>query len=229
MNKKKNSEEAYESIRKLILSVEFQPGQSVTENSLSEYLSIGRTPIREALAKLEAEGLISSQNGRKTIYVMTIDEIREIFDIKYALEGAMSYWAAERGSDAEKRKLNEVMEKMIDFANKRPEDEEERERYLDEWIKHDKELHRLIFIMSKSPKAHKIIENLNLRWYRTRIAMYALEGRIVRSSREHQEFVKHIVAGDPVKAEAATKEHLATIKNEIENVMKIFSYPVHHQ
>ncbi|AHM61181.1 GntR family transcriptional regulator [Flammeovirgaceae bacterium 311] len=226
MNKKKNSEEAYESIRKLILSVEIHPGQSVTEHSLSEHLGMGRTPVREALAKLEAEGLIFSQNGRKTVYVLTIDEIKEIFDIKYALEGAMAYWAAERGSAAEKRKLNEIMERMVEFANKRPENEEERERYLSEWTRHDKDLHRQIFIMAKSPKAQKIIENLNVRWFRTRISMYAIEGRIVRSSKEHQKFVNYIVSGEPEKAEEAMKEHLATIKKEIEQVMKLFNYPV---
>lgn len=226
MAKKKNSEEAYDSIRQLILSVEIIPGQSVTEHSLSEHLGLGRTPVREALAKLEAEGLIFSNHGRKSVYALTIEEIKEIFDIKHALEGAIAYWAAQRGGESEKIKLNEVMENMVAFANKRPENEEEREEYLSKWIKLDTNLHKLVFKMAKSPKAQQIIENLNLRWHRTRISMYTIEGRILRSAKEHQEFVKYIVSGNPAKAEEAMKAHLTTIKNEIENVMKLFNYPV---
>ena len=225
MIKKKSRDQAYDNIRDLILSMKIKPGQSVTENALSDQLGIGRTPVREALARLESEGLIYSKNGRKTVYSLTLDEIKEIFDIKYALEGAMAAWAAERGSAADKKRLKSVMTDMKKHARARPENERERENYLDSWIKIDKALHEVIFKMAGSEKATRIIEKLNIQWHRTRISVYAIEGRILRSSKEHEEFVNHIIEGNARKAEESMRKHLQKLKSEIENVMKLFNYP----
>ena len=105
MSKKNSKEEAYENIQKLIMTMEIKPGESITESELQKLLNIGRTPIREALARLESEGLIYSNKGRKTVYKLTADEIVQIFDIKNELEGAIVRWATERGSDKQKKKI----------------------------------------------------------------------------------------------------------------------------
>lgn len=225
MIKKKSRDKAYDNIRDLILSMKIMPGQSVTENALSDQLGLGRTPVREALARLESEGLIYSKNGRKTVYTLTIEEIKEIFDIKYALEGAMAKWAAERGTSADKKRLRSIMSDMKRLAKTRPENEQERENYLHSWIKIDKALHDVIFKMAGSEKAARIVEKLNIQWHRTRISVYAIEGRILRSSKEHEEFVNYIIEGNAEKAEASMKKHFQTLKSEIENVMKLFNYP----
>lgn len=226
MARKKSSDEAYDHIQDLILSMKILPGRNVTEHALSKQIGIGRTPVREALARLESEGLIFSNKGRKTVYTLTIKEIKEIFEIKSALEGAIARWAAERGADSDRNKLREILEEMKGHASKRPENEDQRKKYLDEWIELDKNLHKVIFKMAKSPKAQQIIENLNLQWHRTRISVYALEGRILRSSKEHEKFVNHIIQQEGEKAEKAMKSHLKTLECEIENVMRLFNYPV---
>ena len=117
------------------------------------------------------------------------------------------------------------MTDMKKLARTRPENEQERETYLDSWIKIDKALHEVIFKMAGSEKAARIIEKLNIQWHRTRISVYAIEGRILRSSREHEEFVNYIIEGNAGKAENSMKKHLQQLKGEIENVMKLFNYP----
>lgn len=226
MAKKKSRDEAYNSIQELIFSMEIRPGQSITEHALSEQLGIGRTPVREALARLESEGLIYSNKGRKTVHTLTIEEIKEIFDVKMALESAIAARAAERGTPADKEKLTSIMKEMRELSKKRSENEEQRQTYLDEWIRIDYALHEVIFKMAGNSKAEKIIRNLNVQWHRTRISVYAIEGRVLRSAREHQEVVNFIVKGNPGKAEASMKKHLATLKVEIENAMKLFNYPM---
>ena len=226
MIKKKSRDQAYDNIRDLILSMKIMPGQSVTENALSDQLGIGRTPVREALARLESEGLIYSKNGRKTVHSLTLEEIKEIFDIKYALEGTMAKWAAERGTKEDKKRLRSIMAEMKKLAKARPENEEQRENYMASWIKIDKALHDAIFKMAGSEKATRIIEKLNIQWHRTRISVYAIEGRILRSSKEHEEFVNYIITGNAEKAEESMKKHLQKLKSEIENVMKLFNYPI---
>ena len=79
--KKKSKEEAYELIKDKILTMSIKPGEAVTEQNLSAQLGIGRTPVREALTRLELDGLIVSQNGRKKVYALTVDEMREILDV----------------------------------------------------------------------------------------------------------------------------------------------------
>ena len=66
--------------------MDIKPGELVTEISLSKRLKIGRTPIREALKKIEQEGLIFTLKHRKRVYVLTLKELEEIFDIKICLE-----------------------------------------------------------------------------------------------------------------------------------------------
>ena len=98
MNRKpKNSRpinEAYAAIQELIMSSKIKPGEMITESGISERLSISRTPVREAIQKLEQEGLIFTEKRRKYVYVLTVKEIEEIFDIKICLESTMSIPAA---------------------------------------------------------------------------------------------------------------------------------------
>ena len=88
MNKtsKNSKESAYKRIQDLILGMDIKPGETITENALSNRLGIGRTPVREALKKLEQEGLIITTNRRKRVNVLTVKEIADIFDIKACLE-----------------------------------------------------------------------------------------------------------------------------------------------
>ena len=84
-SKRKNGnsvQEAYDAIQGLILSSKIEPEQVITELGLSEQLKIGRTPVREAIKILEQEGLIVRENRRKRVYLLTIKEAQEIFDIK---------------------------------------------------------------------------------------------------------------------------------------------------
>lgn len=224
--KTKSKDEAYDTIKELILSTTINPGQNITENALAEQLGIGRTPVREALTRLESEGLILSSKGRKTVYSLTLDEIREIFDVKQALEGAVAGWAAIRGSEKDKELLADMMADMKAFAQNRPEENGQRDTYLSSWIKIDYNLHQVIFRMASCKKAEEIIRKLNMQWHRTRVSVYALEGRTARSAKEHETFVQHIIDGNAAKAEAAMKAHLQILTEEIEHAIKLFSYPI---
>jgi DNA-binding GntR family transcriptional regulator len=222
---KKNSKaDAYDSIQELIFSMEILPGQNITENALSQQLGIGRTPIREALARLESEGLIFSSKGRKTVYSLTLHEIKEIFAIKFALEGAVAGWAAQRGSDSDKKLLAATMDELKSIVQNRTDESQPSDFYSSSWIEVDARLHKIIFRMADCKKAEEIIQKLNLQWHRTRVSVYALEGRIARSAKEHEAFVQHIIAGDAAKAEEAMKAHLTTLTDEIEKMMKLFNY-----
>ena len=105
-------QKAYETIKSLIMSARLGPGQAVTETALSESLGFSRTPVREALHDLEQEGLVVTKNRRKRVYMLTVSEIEDIFDLKIEIESAVARWAAERGSKGQFGQLNKISAEM---------------------------------------------------------------------------------------------------------------------
>ncbi len=222
---KKAWEEAYETIEHLILTMQMEPGEVITEMALSERLNISRTPIREAIKKLEEKGLIVTKNGRKKVYILTIKEIEEIFDIKIYLEGAVAKWAALRGEEAEFKELRKIMAEMKAFTAEKPQNEESEALRLKNWLAIDRKLHGVVFKMAKNQKSENIIKNMNIQWHRLKVGMLALEGRIEKTVAEHEAFVQAILEKNPEKAEQAMQEHMKNVKRELIKLMKVFHYP----
>ena len=117
MNKNKNNsgEGAYNAILKGIMSGELKPGLIVSEHTLSEMYNVGRTPVREALKRLEGEGFIINSDRKKKIYSLTVDDVREIFDLKMEIEGMVAYKAA---SSKNKKPIYECLADEIMLAAK---------------------------------------------------------------------------------------------------------------
>ncbi|WP_245301740.1 GntR family transcriptional regulator [Bradyrhizobium sp. LTSP885] len=89
---------AYARIRDLVMSGEFAPDEPLSERSLSDRLSLGRTPVREALSALARDGLLTIHPMRGTfVRQLSFDDLREIHELRLALEGMAAYLAATRG------------------------------------------------------------------------------------------------------------------------------------
>lgn len=223
---KKAWEKAYEMIETLILKSEIKPSETVTEVSLSERLNIGRTPVREALKKLEERGLIHTNNGRKSVYVLSIKQIDEIFDIKVCIEGGMAKWAAIRGQEKDFEVLEKIMEEMKAFGSQMPlsKNESETETVLNKWLDIDKRLHSTLFKMANNLKSEEIIRNLNTHWHKWKVGLLTMEGRIEKAVGEHERFVLAILNRNPVAAEEAMKEHMENLRRELIKLLKLFNY-----
>ena len=218
-------EKAYNLIEQLILTSEITPGSLVTEISLSEQLNLGRTPVREALKALEQKGLIENQNGRKRVFLMSVREIDEIFDLKVCIEGGTAKWAAIRGKEEDMEILEQIMEDMKQFVSIRPDDEIEEDKWLQKWLEIDSRLHSTLFRMANNRKAEEIVKNLNMRWHRIKIGMLTMEGRINKAIGEHERFVQAVLHRNPVAAEEAMHDHLENLRRELIKLLKLFHYP----
>jgi DNA-binding GntR family transcriptional regulator len=223
---KKAWEEAYETILDQILTLQIKPGEAVTEIALSDRLGIGRTPVREALKRLEQEGLIVTHNQRKRVYILSIREIEEIFDLKTAIEGSIARWATERGTDAQFADLQRIQDALDGFRAARETDDKAEEAWLTDWLDLDRGLHAHLFQMAENHRAEGVIKNLNVQWHRLKVGILAMEGRIDRTVAEHQKFVEAILARDPAAAEQAMAEHLQNLKRELVKLLKVYHYPV---
>jgi len=210
-------QEAYNYVKSKIMNREFKPGQFLQDAQLAAELSFSRTPVREALRLLEHEGLLISQARRGwKVYSLTLQDIKEIFNIKMVLETKIARWAAESNDEDRRNILKNLMGKMKQAMLS---DDHE------SWRKADTELHSIILGMGRNERASRIIRDLNDQWYRVRIGLIAMQGRVERSNIEHEAIVERILAKDGEGAEKMMEEHLHNLRVELEHVLVNMVFP----
>ena len=200
-------QQAYDFVKAQIMNLDLKPGQYVTDSQVASDLSISRTPVREALRRLEQEGLLINQ-ARKgwKVYALSLHDIHEIFDIKVNIEGMMARRAAECQDETLRSALREAMDQMLLAA-----DSQDR----DAWQEADFRLHEVLSEMGGNERAGRIIDNLNDQWHRVRIGFIAMQGRIERSNPEHVQVIESILAGDGETAERYMRIHLNNVRDEL--------------
>ena len=111
--KKINTDVAYDHIRKRIVSGEYRPGQALVTEMLSAETGVSRTPVRDALRKLEADGLVIIQPRLgASVKKMDVKEFREMCDLRLALESHAAGLAATNRTEAELREIKFALEAM---------------------------------------------------------------------------------------------------------------------
>jgi DNA-binding GntR family transcriptional regulator len=198
---------AYDYVREQIINLAFKPGEYVTDVQIADALNISRTPVREAFQRLEKEGLLVNEARRGwRVYMLDLEDIHEIFELKITIEGMLIRKAA-KCTDEHLRKdladaLNEMKEAVkSDDANV--------------WMQADIHLHNILFLMSNNERAEKIVCNLNDQWHRLRLAYDALIGRTHVSVGEHEAFIECVLAGDGEKAEELMRYHLTRVREDL--------------
>ncbi len=109
------TEQAYEQLRREIITCALSPGADVSESELAERLQMSKTPVREALARLRNEGFVETFPRRGyRIVPMTLSDVNELFDVRIILEGGTAALAAERITDAELDELLKLADASYD-------------------------------------------------------------------------------------------------------------------
>ena len=204
-------EQAYIYVKSNILNLGFKPGEYLTDIQISNKLNISRTPVREAFRMIEKEGLLvyEARHGWR-VYALSLDDIKEIFEIKITLEGELSRKAAQCGDVYLRDKLKDTIKSMRKAADNGD---------VESWTVIDTDLHHTIFLMANNQRALQIIESINDQWNRLRIGFSARTGRINRSIIEHEALVDAILDGDGEMAEKSTREHLQNVQDELVNTL----------
>lgn len=102
------AEVAFDLIKESVIVGRFSPGETLSENQLADFCGVSRTPIREALQKLEAEGLLKNAGRSWRVSDPTPDEIYEMYETKGILEGASVALAAERRTDLDLAQMRRI-------------------------------------------------------------------------------------------------------------------------
>jgi DNA-binding GntR family transcriptional regulator len=197
-------EKIYQQIKSEIIAHQLRAGQAITEEQLVNQHAISRTPVREILRRLEHDGLVKNIPYKGT-YVADLrrEDIEEILDIRYALEGFAARCAAERVQRDDLKYFSEI-EKQLEIATKT------KNSVLS--FECDTKLHELILNISGNTRIHTIISNLSGQIHRIRFISGHIEGRIDSTVKEHLEIINAIKKKDPALAEKKMKIHILTTK-----------------
>ena len=193
-------QEVAERLRQRIFAHELTPGDWVDEQKLAEQYGISRTPLREALKVLAAEGLVELK-PRRGCYVTEISrqDIDDIFPLMALLEGRCAFIAVQLAKPADIRGLKAIHEKL-ELAAK--------ENRIDAFFEANQEFHRRIQELTNNRWLLSVIQDLRKVLKLSRLHSLSLEGRLQQSLEEHRVIMAAFEAGDAQQAEKSMHDHL---------------------
>lgn len=199
------SDKIFEEIRSRILNGELRSGEPLKERDLCAQLDVSRTPVREALRRLSAEGLAETR-PRRSIVVASFDpsEIDEIFSIGIMLESFLCAKAAEKGTDEEIDYLHDLLTKMDAVGDFNA---EEKYRH---YMKLDHAFHDTLTTMARSERIKKILQQtISLRLLVNVFDQYKPED-FETSRTQHRAIYNAVSSRNPDWARSAMDSHIRT-------------------
>jgi len=194
------SHEVAKRIREMIRQGDLKKGDKIVEKPLCETLGVSRTPLREALRLLSAEGLVQLvPNKGAFVSEPSIDEIREMFWVMSILEGTCARLCAERASQRGINKLSALFKTLEDHARHR-----DHEKYMA--VNH--RYHLLVQELAESKVLSEVISGLRQKILLYRYRQIYEPNRLDASMHEHRALQEAFAKKDPDAAERLMKEHL---------------------
>jgi DNA-binding GntR family transcriptional regulator len=215
MKKRENlKEKVYQVIKSKVLEFELKPGEKILENKIAKEIGVSRTPIREALNKLEQEGLIGFISN-KGYFVSDVSskEIQELFEVREILE-VYAIRAAFEAADADDWSLLE--QKLL--ANETSGDPEDPAKARAGFFKESHHFHEELARICGNRTLQQILNSISDKIYRLNWMNIFFLDRSKQSNQEHIEIVRYLKNGHVDEAINATRVH---VSNSKENILKL--------
>lgn len=206
-NTKPIREVIYEYLREAILDGRLQPGERLVERELAEKFRASRTPIREALRKLETENFLEYLPRRGDIVKgVNLEEVEEVYVLREMLEAAAVRRSVVHLTDAEIDHLRQVVKKT---------EQAHADGRIPEVISGLREFDAIVLAASKMNRLRGFVNSLqeSLRGYRK--FNLAIAERREQAMREHQEILAAIIARDVDRAEGAIRQHIRAARDTL--------------
>lgn len=201
--------ELVERIRPLIVESQLVPGSKVPEKDLCEQFNVSRTPLREALKVLAAEGLVRLEPNRGAwVTSVTIEEVNEVFPILTVLEALSGELACNLITDAEILEVRQLHNNMMQSY---------RDRDLAAYFKTNQEIHRAILLAARNDTLTNSCQALTARMQRARYVANMSEERWSKAVSEHEQIIKMLEARDGGRLGIVLVEHM---RNKQESVLR---------
>ncbi len=204
-NHKPLREIVYEELKRQIMVGEIAPGTRMMEVELADEMGVSRTPVREAIRKLEKEGLVTIE-PRRGAYASDISakEMVDILEVRQDLEGMAAGIAAQKITEEGKEEL----ERLVQVYKESVEKED-----IEEIIANDEAFHKYIVSLSGNKTLIKMVSQVQELVLRFRYIYYEDFSRFRNQPTEHQAIVDAILSGSSSSARINAEEHLARLKD----------------
>lgn len=195
----------YQAIKQEIADGTIGPGERLLEQELSDRYEVSRTPVREALRILTAEGLLDDQPGRGLVVSQpTPDEIVEIYFLREMLEGLAGRLAAQRAGETDLARLAQIVKEI---ASATSEDDDGRVVDL------NAQFHFVLWRAARSPRLLKIMEDLQISVRRFQRSTLRYPGRLAQAQSEHMALLEAIGGRRADEAERIAREHMRHVRD----------------
>ena len=215
MRKTNASDRAYEAIYRQILNFDLHPGQVVSDYLISKNLDMSRTPIREALHKLEMDGLVEKmENGNASYRIapITVEEIQDLFDFREGLESTAFRLAWQRGISAEETQgLQDLVDEMFVA---------QQEGKVKKHLSDDQKFHNALVGLSQNKRLLDAHAKLLIQLSRMRFLTFWNPELQKKASFEHQEIVDAIRKGDGEGGLDAIVRHIRTSCTDFKEILE---------
>ena len=191
----------FTTLRQAILKGELQPGERLMEIQLAEKMGVSRTPIREAIRKLEKEGLVIMV-PRKGAEVAGISEkmLKDVLEVRMTLEKLALRLAMNHAGAGDIRKLEEAEEQFQEAVE---------QQTLIEMAEADEHFHFIIYELAQNDKLKELLNSLKENMYRYRLEYLKSESYRLSLMEEHNAIIEAFKHNDPEAGIAVTDKHIA--------------------
>lgn len=180
------------------------PGTRLRQNEVAERFGVSTTPVREAFAQLQAEGLVRIDPHRgAVVFHPTAEDLLEYYEIREALESLAVTHAIERLTPSVARDLNELIDRMRRTADAR------------RWLRLNDEFHLKLYECAERPHLSSLIDNLRDASTPYIYMFVASRKPSDQANGEHQEILDACVRGDEKAARRAIRDHLRHASGEL--------------
>jgi DNA-binding GntR family transcriptional regulator len=199
----------FETLRKAIVSGDITPGERLMEVSLAEQMGVSRTPVREAIRRLEAEGLVTMIPRKGThVSELTVKDIMDVLEVRGALDKLATGLAARRMQPTQIKALEAIHKQYVANVEK---------NNMEGAIRRDVEFHDTIYAASGNPRLIGVSSTLREHIYRFRV-IYMTDNNIAGNVlREHEEMLIAIRDAQDERASELAEKH---IRNQMETIIK---------
>ncbi|SHF13095.1 GntR family transcriptional regulator [Desulforamulus putei] len=202
----------FETLREAILSGKLEPGERLMEIQLAEEMGVSRTPVREAIRKLELEGFVV-MIPRKGAYVagISLKDITDVFEVRAALEALAAGLAAERATEEE---IEQLQRSLLAYS------EQTNRQDINGIVETDTDFHDLLYKASRNERLQQIITHLREVIQRVRTVSLSQPGRSKDAVEEHRQIVDAIADRNVELSQTLAREHIYNAENSMLNSLK---------
>lgn len=195
---KSRSEYVHQRVLEAISEGRFRPGMRLGEEEIAQSLGVSRTPVREALRRLQARGLLTVGAGRSLMVAeLSLRQVHELYAMREILEGSAARFAATHASEADLNALRQAHQSFMD-AWDRPE----------ALVPLNRRFHQAIYEAAHNQYLTQALSELHDALALLSGNTFRVPTRPQRSNEEHLAIIEAIEARDPDRAEAAARQHI---------------------